>query len=115
MVHLVSANRLAAERLYELEGGLGAGLLDGRLGDLAGLDRHVDADLGIGVAVKAFDAVGPGIEPGDDAGLGIVGGSSGGRRIGLPRPTGCRIRPLLSGTELRLSGRGGGKLQPRRC
>ena len=64
--------RLAAERLDELEGGLRARLLEGRLGDLAGLDRHVGAHLGVGVAIEAFDAVGAGIQPRDDAGLGVV-------------------------------------------
>ena len=55
-------NGIAAGARNELECDLGGGVGDRRLGELAGLHRHVGADDGVGVAVGADDIVDAGIE-----------------------------------------------------
>ena len=60
---------LSARALHQLEGHGRGSVLDGRLGDLAWLDRHVGAHRGVGVAIEADDVVGAGVEADHKAGL----------------------------------------------
>ena len=63
---------LPARALHKLEGDGSGSVLDRRLGDLAGLDRHVGAHRGVGVAIETDDVVGACVEADHKAGLGIL-------------------------------------------
>src|SRR5690606_30904065 len=62
-------NGFAALARDELEADAAGGVRDRRLGELAGLDRDVGADRGVGVAVGGHDLVDAGVQADYDTGL----------------------------------------------
>ena len=83
-------DRLAAMLIDELQGQQRRLLVDGRLGQLAGLDLDVGADDGVGVAVAADDVIDAGVEADDLVGGRVLDTGARARRSRPRRARRCR-------------------------